>query len=343
MKRRVLAVVAVLAFALPLSGCLYETSAAARAARQFPPPGRLVDVGGRSLHLLCIGTGRPVVLFEASGFSNSASSAVARDAVARHTTVCSYDRAGVGWSDPATGPASIGRLADDLRRLSDNAPLDPPFVIVASSIGGTVSELFARRYPARVAGLVFADAGNSEMIASANEVATASVRFEAGAACAALSAAGSVGLVRLFDPFAFRRDSSPGADRAAALMYRARPWKALCGLVSNLSDSVAEFEQAPALRPDLPLVVLSAERSDNLIPGRLPQDLQERGVLGELYRRFQPSHRRLAQKSSRGTWRLVRNSGHLIASDQPQAVIDATLDVLGQVSDASRPVPSSLR
>ena len=117
---------------LPLAGCLYEGAASARAAKRFPPPGRLVDVGGRRLHLLCIGAGRPIVLFEASGFSNSASSSVARAGLARHSTVCSYDRAGVGWSDAAPGVMSIGAAADDLRRLQENARLDAPFVIVTS-------------------------------------------------------------------------------------------------------------------------------------------------------------------------------------------------------------------
>src|SRR6266536_2933869 len=141
-KRRLLLVVAAASIALPLAGCLYETTSARRAARKFPPPGRLIDVGGRRLHLLCIGSGRPIVLFEASGFSNSASSAAARTGLARRTTVCSYDRAGVGWSDPGPDVMSVGQLADDLRQLQDRA-LDSRIVIVTSSIGGLVSELFA--------------------------------------------------------------------------------------------------------------------------------------------------------------------------------------------------------
>ena len=106
---------------LPFGGWLYEQGAEARDARRFPPPGRLIDVGGRRLHLLCIGSGRPIVLFEASGFSNSASTSDARASLARHTTVCSYDRAGVGWSDSAPAVFSIGALAEDLRAASERA------------------------------------------------------------------------------------------------------------------------------------------------------------------------------------------------------------------------------
>jgi len=61
-----------------------------RDGRRFPPPGSLVDVGGRRLHLVCIRRGEPTVIFEASGFSNSLSSEVARSEVAKHVRVCSY-------------------------------------------------------------------------------------------------------------------------------------------------------------------------------------------------------------------------------------------------------------
>jgi hypothetical protein len=120
-------------------------------------------------------------------------------------------------------------------------------------------------------------------------------------------------------------------------MYGARPWRALCALVRGVSATVEEFERAPALRSDVPLMMLSAERSDNLFPpGRLlPADLQQRGALGAVLRRLKETHQQMAKRSSRGSWRLVRNTGHLIAGDQPQAVIDATLDVLGQVSEQS--------
>jgi pimeloyl-ACP methyl ester carboxylesterase len=225
---------------------------------------------------------------------------------------------------------SVGQLADDLRQLQDRA-LDSEIVIVTSSIGGLISELFARRYPARVAGLVFLDAANSEMLAITNAAMDRTTVFELRTLCAGVDVAGRVGLVRLYDPFAFRRESSPDADRSAALMYSARPWKALCALVRGAPATITEFDQAPPLRPDVPLMMLSAERSDGLLPASVASsDLQQRGTLGALLRRFKQTHQQMAQRSSRGSWRLVGESGHLIASDRPQAVIEATLEVLKQ-------------
>jgi hypothetical protein len=102
---------------------------------RFPPLGRLVDVGGHRLHLLCIGSGSPLVLFEGSGFGNSTSAAVARMSLARHTRVCSYDRMSVGWSDAAPAFVSVGMLADDLLRLMDASLSPEPMILVARLVG----------------------------------------------------------------------------------------------------------------------------------------------------------------------------------------------------------------
>jgi pimeloyl-ACP methyl ester carboxylesterase len=334
-----LRVLAGAAIVLPLAGWLYERTAEARDARRFPPPGRLVDVGGRRLHLLCIGSGRPIVMFEASGFSNSASSSDARSSLARHTTVCSYDRAGVGWSDSSPASMSIGDLAADLQRLQERAGLEGPLVLVASSMGGWVSEMFARRYPDRVAGLVFLDAGNSEMAVAINTQLDPWAWFEIKAACATVAAGGRTGAIRLIDPFAFRRESSTNAERSAALMYGAQPWRALCAIVRAADESLAEFARAPTLRGDVPLVVLSAERPDGLLPTRplLPVKSQ----VMQLYRLLETTARHLAQRSTRGSWRLVRDSGHLIASDQPAVVVDVVLELLNQVRGPARTAPHS--
>ena len=111
---------AALLVVLPLAGHAYETYADAHTRRTFQAPGMLVDVGGRRLHLVCIGDGFPIVLFEAPGFGvSSLSSATVRERVASRTTVCSYDRAGMGWSDPAPETLTAGALARDLAVLQD--------------------------------------------------------------------------------------------------------------------------------------------------------------------------------------------------------------------------------
>ena len=123
------------------------------------PPGMLVDIGGRRLHLLCIGRGDPTVLFEASGWGvSSLSAAMVRERVSSRARVCSYDRMGMGWSDPGPSVVTAGELARQLAVLQDRAGLNGPFILVGSSVGGLTIEMFGRRYPERTAGLVFLDA-----------------------------------------------------------------------------------------------------------------------------------------------------------------------------------------
>ena len=86
--------------------------------------------------------------------------------------------------------------------------------------------------------------------------------------------------------------------------------------------------RTPVLKADIPVIALSAERSDGLVPPGLPPSLQNRPDLAAVILQLRVTSQRLAQRSTRGSWRLVRDSGHLIASDQPQAVVDAVLPLL---------------
>jgi pimeloyl-ACP methyl ester carboxylesterase len=321
-RRRLLVFVSILAV-LAIAGTLFEWRAEARDAQRFPPTGSLVDVGGLRLHLVCAGSGRPTVIFEHSGFANATSNSVARAAIAQRTRVCSYDRPGVGWSDPSPYAISIGTIADDLAHLQDRARLEPPFVIVTASIGGMVTEMFARRYPDRVAGLVYLDAATSDLIPVAeSQFDLAAVN----AACLAASAAGRVGLLRAIDPWDLRASNADASAQSAALMYRAQTWNALCAIVRDVEATKREFARAPQMRGDVPLVVLSAENSRGLLPGGLHLRSGDRLLPAQLARDI---HQRFAQRSSHGSWRIVAGSGHLIATDKPQVVVDEVLRLIG--------------
>ncbi len=304
--------------AFPVAGLTYEALADAAGAREFPPPGMLVDVGGRRLHLLCIGEGEPIVLFEASGWGSALSSSRARERVASRTTVCSYDRRGKGWSDSAPGVATAAALARDLAVLQDRAGLRPPLVVVTASIGGVTTEMFARQYPERVAGLVFVDAANSltlPLLASRARAITV-------AACAA-GALSHLGVIRLLDPFDMAEDTDEGR-RGAAITYNARSWGHTCAMARGLTASVREFEEAPPLRGDLPLTVLSASSADDLLPAGLERIVNADGITADSQR----THQQLAKSSTRGTWEIVPDSTHLIGNSQPDAVANAVLDML---------------
>ena len=129
-------------------------------------PGQLVDVGGHRLHLNCAGSGTPTVILE-SGLGESAaywgwiSAAVARD-----TKVCVYDRAGRGWSDPASAAQDGVAVATDLHILLDRGHVTGPFVLVGHSSGAQYVRIFAGRYPEQVAGMVLLDGQPAEAFES---------------------------------------------------------------------------------------------------------------------------------------------------------------------------------
>ena len=318
MKRRFVRIVLIAlacVVALASAGAVYESIASARDRRN--PPGRLVDIGGRRLHVLCIGAGTPTVVFEPGSGSRSVSLETARTAIARRTRVCSYDRAGTGWSDDGPTTLSVGSLVDDLRRLLENTPIETPVVMVASSMGGAVAEMYSRRFPERVAGLVLVDAANSDGLSLLNAAIDRRTRIEVDAACVGIRVARPLGLVRLVDA-------------------RPRVLDMLCGAVRGVPQTLAQFEHAPPLRPDIPLVVLTAESTDGLLPipvrGSLAASVLKTAEVQGLVRQLKESHQRLAARSTRGSWRLVRGSGHVIAEDRPEAVVDAVTDVLRQLS-----------
>ncbi|HWO12291.1 MAG TPA: alpha/beta hydrolase, partial [Polyangiaceae bacterium] len=118
-------------------GASYEALARRQVAARFPVPGKLVDIGGRALHIDCRGTGSPTVVFE-SGLDSAGALAwsLVHDEVAQVTRACSYSRAGILSSDPAVGERDADAVAEDLHVLLERAGERPPLVLVAHSLGG---------------------------------------------------------------------------------------------------------------------------------------------------------------------------------------------------------------
>jgi pimeloyl-ACP methyl ester carboxylesterase len=132
------------------------------AANLLSPPGRLVDIGGYRLHLDCQGTGSPTVILEAGLGDPAISWSGVQPALARSARVCSYDRAGLGSSDPGPFPRDPMRETGELHTLLSRAGLAPPYVLVGHSYGGDLTRLYAARFPQGVVGLVLVEAANED-------------------------------------------------------------------------------------------------------------------------------------------------------------------------------------
>ena len=155
-RRRLLQATAVLLF-IVLAGATYQGVATALERRQFPHPGQLTDVGGHQLHLYCTGEGSPTVLLEAPAAGMSAAWGWVQPAVAEETRVCSYDRAGLGWSEAGHGAFDPEGVAAELHALVRRVDERPPFVIVGHGLGAALARLDAARFGDEVRALVLID------------------------------------------------------------------------------------------------------------------------------------------------------------------------------------------
>ena len=131
---------------------------------RLTPPGRLVDIGGRKMHLDCIGTGAPTVVLEPGAGEFALLVTPLQRRIATFTRVCSYDRAGYGWSDPAPAGRTIDARAGDLARLLQVGGVKGPYVMVGASYGGFLVRSFARQQPGAVAGMVLVDAAEERVV-----------------------------------------------------------------------------------------------------------------------------------------------------------------------------------
>jgi pimeloyl-ACP methyl ester carboxylesterase len=146
-----------LVVAVVLVGIAYQAIGSERDNRRFPPPGQMVDVGGYCLHIHSMGEGSPTVVLESALGGSSLSWALVRSDVAKFTCACSYDCAGLGWSDADPMPRTAQRIVNELRTLLTHARTKGPYVLVGHSFGGLAVRLYAAQYPEEVVGMVLVD------------------------------------------------------------------------------------------------------------------------------------------------------------------------------------------
>ncbi len=138
-------------------GYTVEPIAEAADEKAYPPPGELVDVGGYRLHINCTGSGSPAVVIDAGWGDWSTAWGLVQPEVAKTTRVCTYDRAGTGWSEAGPLPRDAAQFAKELHTLLQNAHIPGPYVLAGHSLGGLPVRVFAGTYPAEVAGVVLID------------------------------------------------------------------------------------------------------------------------------------------------------------------------------------------
>lgn len=138
--------------AFPLS--FKRTSGAATKSVLTP---QKLDAGGHSLNMLIGGEGSPTVVFEAGFGAGLTSWATVQSNTAKFARTVSYDRAGLGQSEPGPKPRAAKQIAAELHTALQKAGIAPPYLLVGHSFGGIYARVFADMYPNEVAGMVLID------------------------------------------------------------------------------------------------------------------------------------------------------------------------------------------
>jgi pimeloyl-ACP methyl ester carboxylesterase len=131
-------------------------------AKEKPYPGKLIDIGTHRLHINCVGEGSPTVIIDSGIGGFSLEWIKIQNNLADNVRVCSYDRAGYGWSDLGPTPRTTSRITKELSILLAEAKIPGPYLLVGHSFGGYNIRYFASEYPDLVAGMVFIDSSHPE-------------------------------------------------------------------------------------------------------------------------------------------------------------------------------------
>ncbi len=137
---------------------------------EYPPPGQMVNLGTHSIHLYCVGTGSPTVVFESDlDQYGSLSWNSVQGEIGKITRACSYDRAGIMWSDPGPRPRDGNTIAAELKAVLENAGEAGPYLLVGHAFGGAYIRIFAGQYPDDVCGMVLLESSHPEMFTRFSE------------------------------------------------------------------------------------------------------------------------------------------------------------------------------
>jgi len=309
-----------------LVGAGYETVGRRRATKDFPVPGKLVDIGGRRIQIDCRGAGTPTVVFEDGlDMGGSLSWAGVHDSIARTTRACAYSRAGVMWSDASTGPQTGKTVAEDLHLALAKAGERPPYVMVGHSLGGPYIMIYTKYFGPEVAGLVFVDASHPEQPARVKSLTPMTL----AAAMKPLRVAamfGRVGVVRRFAA----ADSAPPQPVAAVKATAAFASTSLPAMLKEVDGFDQTLAEAGSFRRlgNRPLVVLTATAP-------MPkEDLAMMKMTAAQGREYQA--RWLQMQNEEASWSSCSqhqsvDSGHYIQFEQPQVVVAAMRSVIDSV------------
>lgn len=298
------------AISLLLIGCIASIGVPAEDNGDWrQPPGRLYDVGGYRLHMVCEGQGKPAVIMDA-GIGGFSLDWIPVQRLLRTETfrVCAYDRAGYGWSDPGPSPRTTDQIVEELHTLLQVAKVNPPYILVGHSFGGYNVQYFAKVYPHEVGGLVLVDSSHPDQVDRLPELPSRRERSSTSE------------MITLFTGQAnFKYYPEDTRDRLLHLMSLRKIYVTQRRESVNLAMSGEQVASAGEL-PDIPLLVIT--RGLRVWPDDPYGDMLEST--------WMTMQKELAHMTPHGRQIIATKSNHLIPLLQPGLVANAIREVVDE-------------
>jgi len=329
---------------LVLVGVVYQAVGTVQDERSYPPRGRMVQVGGRKVHIHVMGEGSPTVVLESGMGASTLSWSLVQPLVAEFARVVSYDRAGAGWSDLAQTPRTADTIAEELHALLEEACIAGPYLLVGHSFGAYVQMAFTGRYPDEVQGMVLVDPIHPDEWRNPTPQQLRTIRIGGRYARVAAWLA-RVGFVR----FCLARfaSGSPRLGRAATNAFGVGTASAVRRIAGEIRKLPREAWPIVRAFWSLPKSFLSLGQHVEALPVSAAQAAAAGGlgnlplmVLSGNHHSMErvAEQKDLAGLSTRGKHLMVKESEHWIHLDQPELVAWAIREVLQAVRSERRKV-----
>ncbi|EKE98767.1 alpha/beta hydrolase [Tolypothrix sp. PCC 7601] len=291
-----------------------------------PPPGKLIDVGGYSLHLYTAGESGPTVIVEHS--LGGLEGYLLLPEIAKHTRVCIYDRAGYGWSDHSPYPRTSAQIVAELDYLLTQANIQPPYILVGNSFGSYNVRLYAQYFPEKVMGMVLTDGlHETAMLKMPIPLQLLKLFFLSGFV---MSFIGSIlGIVRLLKVMGVFELIKRELIKFPKLILkpvkrsfcRPKHWITMSREILNLDISSRQVELANYFDA-LPIVSIKAKTFFHpslwaiFLPIKAANKLREQ------------MHSEILNLSTNCVQIQAEKSGHFVWIDQPEIIVNAILKIL---------------
>lgn len=323
---------------LVISGMLYQFIATKIDEYKYPAPGKMVDVGGYKLHIYCTGQGGPNIILDAGMGSSSIDWTLVQKEVSQFAHVCSYDRAGLGWSEKSPNPRTSKEMVHELHALLQASQMRPPYILVGHSFGGMNMRLYASTFPDEVFGVVLVDSAYEKQFEWQEALMKENPHFMQEPTLLERikiyilenEIADYLGITRLRFVVNWRKEKGLSDRLKETIIAKSTSTQALksmrspTGEGSFLKESSMQVEQSHNALENKPLIVITRAKKYDAMP-------EEFKKADEAFKKiWLTSQQALVGLSKLGKHIFAQKSGHMINFEQPEIIVQAIREMVNE-------------